>query len=112
MAIRYVGIDLAKRTMEVCILDGNTIERHGLTTDEKGRNILGTLLRKTDVVGYEVCRYGNRMARVLQNEVGCTVTPLNPGELQIIWKSRKKTDKEDALKIAKYFGNGSSLGHP
>jgi transposase len=28
---------------------------------------------------------------------------LNAGELRIIWKSRKKTDKEDALKIAKYI---------
>jgi transposase len=103
MARRYVGIDLAKRTMEVCIIESKRIERHGLTTDEKGRRILSLLLRKTDVVGYEVCSYGNRLARTLQNEVGCTVTPLNAGELRIIWKSRKKTDKEDALKIAKYL---------
>jgi hypothetical protein len=38
---RYVGIDLAKRTMEVCILEGNRIERHGLTNDEQGRKRLG-----------------------------------------------------------------------
>jgi transposase len=100
---RYVGIDLAKRSMEVCILDGDAIERHGLTTDEKGRRILVRLLRSGDVVGYEVCRYGNRLARLLQKEVGCTVIALNPGDLWIIWKSRKKTDKEDALKIAKYL---------
>jgi transposase len=103
MARRYVGIDLAKRTMEVCIVEGKKIERHGLKTDEKGQNILAMLLRKTDIVGYEVCSYGNRLARTLQNWVGCTVTPLNAGELRIIWKSRKKTDKEDALKIAKYL---------
>jgi transposase len=103
MARRYVGIDLAKRTMAVCILEGEQIERHGLTTDEKGRQILALLLRKTDVVGYEVCSYGNRLARALQNEVGCQVTPLNAGDLRIVWKSRKKTDKEDALKIAKYL---------
>jgi hypothetical protein len=63
-----VGIDLAKRAMEVCILDGERIERHGLTTNEKGRNILASFLRKTDVAGYEVCRYGNRLARMLQKE--------------------------------------------
>jgi transposase len=103
MARRYVGIDLAKRTMEVCIIEGEKLERHGLTTDEKGRKILTMLLRKSDVVGYEVCGYGNRLARTLENEVGCKVTPLNAGELQIIWKSRKKTDKEDSLKIAKYL---------
>jgi transposase len=100
---RYVGIDLAKRTMEVCILEGKKIGRHGLTTDKKGLRILIRLLRKTDEVGYEACSYGSRMARIMQNEVGCKVTPLNAGELQIIWKSRKKTDREDALKIAKYL---------
>jgi transposase len=100
---RYVGIDLAKRTMEVCIVEGTQIERHGLTTDEKGQHILSMLLGKTDVVGYEVSSYGNRLSRRLQNEVGCAVTALNPGNLRIIWQSRKKTDKEDALKIAHYL---------
>ncbi|MDR1447047.1 MAG: hypothetical protein LBI90_09155, partial [Treponema sp.] len=75
---RYVGIDLAKRTMEVCVLDGNKIERHGLTTDKKGQTLLVQLVRKTDVVGYEVCRYGNRLARMLEQETGCTVVSLNP----------------------------------
>jgi transposase len=103
MARRYVGIDLAKRSMEVCIIEGKKIEWHGLKTDDKGLQILVLLLRKTDVVGYEVCSYGNRMARTLQNEVGSKVTPLNAGELRIVWKSRKKTDKEDSLKIAKYL---------
>jgi transposase len=103
MARRYVGIDLAKRTMEVCIVEGEKIARHGLTTDERGREILAMLLRKDDVVGYEVCGYGNRLARALQKGVGCKVIALNAGELWIIWKSRKKTDKEDALKIAKYL---------
>jgi hypothetical protein len=111
MARRYAGIDLAKRTMEVCILEGKQIERYGLMTDGKGQQMLMLLLRKDDVAGYEVSSYGNRLARVLEKEVGCQVVPLNPGELRIIWKSRKKTDKEDALKIGKYLGNGSSLGH-
>jgi transposase len=104
MARGYVGIDLAKRTMEVCIIEeGKGIERHGLTTDWKGQKILGLLLRKTDVVGYEVCGYGNRLARGLEKKVGCEVVGLNPGELRIVWKSRKKTDREEALKIAKYL---------
>jgi transposase len=89
--------------MEVCIVEGATIERHGLTTDERGREILVRLLRKSDVVGYEVCGYGNRLARALQKEAGCSALALNAGELWIIWKSRKKTDKEDSLKIAKYL---------
>jgi transposase len=101
---RYVGIDLAKRTMEVCVIeDGKAIERHGLRTDEQGRRILTRLLRKTDTVGYETCRYGDMLARAIARNAGSRVVPLNPGKLQMIWKSRKKTDKEDALKIAKYL---------
>ncbi|MDR0637412.1 MAG: hypothetical protein LBG27_00660 [Spirochaetaceae bacterium] len=101
MARRPGEIDPAKRTMEVCVVDGDKTGLHGLTTDEKGRKILVSLLRKTDEVGFEECRYGNRLARTLQKEAGCTVTLLNSGDLRIIWKSRKKTDKEDALKTAK-----------
>jgi hypothetical protein len=71
------GIDLVKRTMEVCILEEAKIERYGLTTDEKGQKILALLLRGSDVVGYEVSSYGNRLARALQAEAGCQVVPLN-----------------------------------
>jgi hypothetical protein len=74
---RYVGIDLAKRTMEVRVVDGDKIERHGLTTEEQGRKLLASLLRETGVAGYEVCRFGNRLAR----------------------RPEKKTDREDALKM-------------
>jgi hypothetical protein len=77
MARRYVGIDLAKRTMEVCIVEGTKIERHGLKTDEKGRKTLRLLLRKSDVAGYEVCNYGNLLARALKKEAGCEAVPLN-----------------------------------
>jgi hypothetical protein len=49
--------------MEVCIMEGKEIERHGLTTDEKGRRILTGLLRKSDVAGYEVSTYGNLLAQ-------------------------------------------------
>jgi hypothetical protein len=84
--------------------DGDRIERHGLSADEKGRKLLVPLLRETGVAGYEVCRFGNRLARILQQEMDCTVIALNPGDLRIIWKRRacgpgKKTDREDALKM-------------
>jgi transposase len=102
MQERFVGIDLAKRTMEVCVVsDGAAIERHGLKTDAEGRRRLCRLLRKGDTVGLEVCAYATGLVRQLNREVGCKVLMLNPGQLQVIWKSAKKTDKEDALKLAK-----------
>jgi transposase len=102
---RYVGIDLAKRSMQVCAVkeDGAEIERRGLLTDERGRQMLCSFLRKEDIVGMEACGYANKLARMLEKQVGCEVYLLNPGALVMVWKSRKKTDKEDALKIAKYL---------
>jgi transposase len=103
---RYVGLDLAKRTMEVCVVQDGTsgVERaSGMKTDGKGRERLARRLRKSDVVGMEACAYAFLLARYLQREAGCTVYILNPGKLRMIWQSTKKTDKEDALKIAKFI---------
>lgn len=101
---RYVGIDLAKRSMQVCIVEeGKKIERHGLKTDLKGRQMLCSFLKKRDVVGIEVCGYANKLARTIKAAVGCQVRLLNPGGLAMVWKSRKKTDKEDSLKLANYL---------
>jgi transposase len=103
MAKRVVGIDLGKTTMEVCILEGQNKERKTLRTDAKGRKALMMLLRKSDRVGMEMCCCAAMLTREIRREVGCVVYDLNAGALRIIWKSRKKTDKEDSLKIAKYI---------
>ena len=103
---RYVGLDLAKRTMEVCIHSEEKTEnqRHsGVKTDENGRKRLAKLLKRTDVVGMEACSYAFMLSRYLEKEVGCVVYILNPGKLQMIWKSTRKTDKEDARKIASFI---------
>jgi transposase len=88
--------------MEVCILEGSRIERRGFKTDAKGRQLLTQMLRKTDTVGMEYCCCAATLTREILAEVGCWVHDLNAGALRIIWKSQKKTDKEDALKLAKY----------
>jgi transposase len=104
-AVRYVGLDLAKRTMEICILaDGQkTIRISGHKSDEGGRNRLAALLKKTDIIGMEACTYAFVLTRFLLKEVGCTVYILNPGKLVMIWKSTRKTDKDDAQKIASFI---------
>lgn len=102
---RFVGIDLAKRTMEICILcDGMDSQRFsGVKTDDIGRARLAALLNKTDIVAMEACSIAFLLARFLKQSVGCTVYILNPGKLQMIWKSTRKTDKEDARKIASFI---------
>ena len=101
---RYIGIDLAKKTMEVCILgdEEKVIKRiSSVPTTESGRKRLVSLLQETDVVGMEACTYSFLLTRYIEKEVRCKVHNLNAGKLQMIWKSTKKTDKEDSLKIAK-----------
>jgi transposase len=53
---RYVGLDMAKRIVEVCVAqDGEAaIERaSGKKTDAKGREHLARMLTKTGLVGME-----------------------------------------------------------
>ena len=102
---RYVGLDLAKRTMEVCILSDEeaSLSMSGVKTDESGRKRLVKFLKQTDVVGMEACAYAFMLKRYLDKEVRCTVYILNPGKLQMIWKSTRKTDKDDARKIASFI---------
>lgn len=97
---RYVGIDLAKRTMEVCILrsDGKAT-RWSAKTDVEGRKRLARQLKPNDVVGIEACVFAFTLERYLRREVGCEVIVLNPGRLAIIHQSTNKTDKLDAYRI-------------
>jgi transposase len=77
--------------MEFCVVkdDKAVVER------------LSWLLRK--VIGMEACASAFVLACYLKQEVGCTVYMVNPGKLSMIWQSTKKTDKEDALKLAKFI---------
>lgn len=98
---RFVGIDLAKRSMEVCILcDGKPAIRSNYKTDAPGRTRLCTSLQATDTVAMEACALAFVLSRQVKQDVGCPVIVLNPGKLAMIWQSTRKTDKEDARKLA------------
>lgn len=99
---RFVGIDLGKRTYEIKIIesDGKVSGTNGLT-NPAGRKILYKKLRCTDRVAIEVCSLAMVMAREIEKEVGCEVVLLNPSQIALIYRSLKKNDKEDALKLAR-----------
>jgi hypothetical protein len=67
------------------MLEGKELKRRGFMKDEAGRLRLADCLRKSDVAGYEVSSYGNRLARTLREWVGRETRPLNAGEPRIIW---------------------------
>lgn len=98
---RYVGVDLAKRSMEACFLteDGKA-KRCSYRTDIVGRQRLASALRKSDCVAVEACSLAFVLSRERERDVGCRVYVLNPGKLAVIWRSTRKTDKEDAYKLA------------
>lgn len=99
---RFVGIDLGKRTYEMKIIgiNGKVTGTNG-QTNPSGRKLLYRKLLATDRVAIEVCSLGMVMAKEIQKEVGCEVVLLNPSQLVLIYRSIKKNDKEDALKLAR-----------
>ena len=98
---RFVGIDLGKRTYEVAVVGskGKVTLSNGKTTVQ-GRQMLYKKLRPTDKVSLEAGNMAFIMAKEIQASVGCRVYVLNPSHLALIYGSMKKTDKEDALKLA------------
>ena len=99
---RAVGIDLAKRTMEVRFMaDGEKTRAWNCKTDTMGRKNLYAQLTRDDIVGIEACALAFVIAREIKQKTEADVWVLNPGKLAIIYKSTKKTDSEDAMKIAR-----------
>ena len=99
---RFVGIDLGKRTYEIKIIgsNGRVTGTNGLTSP-KGRKELYKRLLSTDRIAIEVCSLSMVMAKEIHKEVGCEVMLLNPSQIALIYRSVKKNDKEDALKLAR-----------
>ena len=99
---RFVGLDFGVRTYEMCMYDenGKVVRSNGVTTPE-GRQKLYSKLKSTDRVGIEMCSLTMKVAREMKAAVGCDVLLLHAGKLAVIYKSLKKTDKEDALKLAR-----------
>lgn len=100
---RHIGIDLSKRSMQVAIMSNknNKILQKKFTTDLKGCQQFLRILKKDDIIGMETGNLSFELAHNIIKSIGCKVNVLNAGDLQIIFRSLKKTDKEDAIKICK-----------
>lgn len=98
----YVGIDLGKREMVIKRINPDeTIDHYSTKTDIPGRKRLLNWLHDNDVVGIEVCALAFVIAKEIQTYTKAEVIVLNAGDLAMIYASLKKTDSEDALKIAR-----------
>jgi transposase len=117
---RYVGIDLGKRTWEMAIItrtgkfkvtatgDREPEEkatRFKGTTSAEGRLKLYGKLQAGDKVALEAGNLAFIMAKELEKAVGCQIRVLNAHHLPIIYATDKKTDREDALKLAQLMAD-------
>lgn len=102
---RYVGIDMSKRSFEIVIVNestSQTIRKKYKATHEDRQEFISSL-KANDVVALETGNSSFILAKLIQKQVGCKVHVLNAGKLHIIFESLRKTDKEDALRIAKFI---------
>jgi transposase len=99
---RHIGIDAGKRTYAMAVIGSTGAVSHsnGRTSDA-GRAALYRKLTKTDRVAIEAGNMAFIIAKELEARVGCEVAVLNASKLALIYGSMKKTDKEDALKLAR-----------
>jgi transposase len=68
--------------------------------EQQPKRVVGIDLAKRYRIGIECCGHAMRLVRIISAKVAAEVLLLNPGRLQLIYKSTKKTDLEDAAKIA------------
>jgi transposase len=97
----YVGLDVHWRTSSVCILNDrdSEVKQHTLPGDwQRLLDFLGALQEPWKVCFEASCGYGHlydRLALMAQE-----VVVGHPGALRVIFRSKRKNDRVDALKLA------------
>ena len=98
----YVGLDVHWSMSMICVLDENGKEQH--TRRIQGTwNILIEELRKIKEP-FKICFEASTGYGVIYDklkEIAEQVTVAHPGQLRLIFKSKRKTDRIDAQKLAK-----------
>src|SRR5262245_54378253 len=99
---RFVGMDLHKRVLEVCVIDaeGRVVLRRRLeVTRERLTDFARDYLAPDDVVAVEATTNTWAVARLLKPFVAGVVVS-NPLKTRAIAEARVKTDKVDAHVLA------------
>ena len=102
MASYYVGLDIHWKHTSVCVLDGNGNRIKRLTLRESWTKIaeeLKQLPGKVSVCFEASTAYG--YLHELLSAVAERVVVAHPGQLRLIFRSKKKNDRADAEKLAK-----------
>ena len=105
----YLGMDVSKETLDVCLLRAKDSEYAQMSNSRKGFNQLHHWLQKRQASSVHVCLeatgiYGLEVAQFL-HEKGYRVSVVNPARIKGFAQSqmrRSKTDKLDAAVIAAF----------
>lgn len=101
----YVGLDIHKSHITVCVLDSNGKIFQRWQVSDTGQ----LMMRLSELSAFEVCyeaSTGYGRFYELLTTVAARVAVAHPGLLRLIYRSKKKNDRADALKLAKllYIG--------
>jgi len=98
----FVGIDLGKRKISAAkIGEDGGIQRLEISTQPADLTRLVQWVRDAECIALETGNLAFKIAKQIQREAAVTVVVLNSSELATIYASLKKTDREDALKLAR-----------
>jgi transposase len=97
----FVGLDVSDRFTEMCVLDdkGAVVERDRIRTTKGGLGKRLSKLRDARII-LEVGTHSRWMAEIIGG-LGHEVVVANPRQLRLIWQRRTKTDRSDALVLAR-----------
>lgn len=100
--MRYLGLDLHKRVMEVCILSekGDVVARHSVVCERSAlKRFAETYLEKTDTLAVEATTNTWVVVDILRPFIASIIVG-NPLQIQAIAHAKVKTDKIDAEVLA------------
>jgi transposase len=100
--MRFIGLDLHKRTVEVCVLDtrGRVLARHSVACERTALKAFATEhLTPTDRLAVEATTNTWAVAEILKPFVAA-ITVGNPLQIKAIAQAKVKTDKIDAEVLA------------
>ncbi len=108
----WIGIDSHKSSATIAVLDdsGNVIEKYKVSNDLQSWFVFCLKYGDNASVAIESSTAGKHVARVLR-DLGMDMHLANPSKLNLIFKSTKKTDMEDAVKLAKLLRMENCLNH-
>src|SRR5512133_3107542 len=108
----FVGCDVSDKTSEICVLDsaGAVLERRSARTTVKG--LVGCLKRYSKATVAIEVGTRSRWIETSLEAAGHAVIVANPRQVRLIWKRGKKTDRTDALLLARLARVDRSLLAP